>query len=287
MAKQLEYPTASPYTDHGRVPSMIPQLIRRPLLVKDEELDLMVRARNGDDAARRKVVEANMRLVCNIARQFHSQLVPFEDLVQEGAIGLMHAVDRFDASKGCRFTTYAVFWVKQAVSKATLYRSRVIRLPAHVVEEKKRLARFRREFEEAHGRAPTGDEIARGCGYSNEKLSTLAGAEHECLSLDGQGGASDYAALLPDHSCDDPEDAALRNVDRETIRLLLSRLSERERSVIVRRLGLEGNSVPEEVRVIARDLGVSRNAVQTMEACAIRSLRRMIEDAESKPERVN
>ncbi len=288
MAKQLEYSAATSYGVSSRVPSMIPQLVRRPLLVKDEEHSLAVRANNGDEAARRKVIESNMRLVCNIARQYQSQQVPFEDLVQEGAIGLTQAIDRFDADKGYRFSTYAVYWIKQSIRKAVTNRSRVIRLPAHAVEEKKRLARFREEFEAAHGRTPMPEEIAEAFGYTVDKVATLLGAEHDCLSLDSRTGAYDYTALLPDRACEDPEAAVLEKADHDTFREFLGRLSPRERLVIIRRLGLEANSSPEEPLSIARELGISRTAVHQAEANAIRSLRKMVEDADSgrlQPER--
>jgi RNA polymerase sigma factor (sigma-70 family) len=281
MAKQLEYSTALFHADEGRVPSMIPRLIRRPLLVKDEEQSLAIRAKAGDHQARCKVIEANMRLVCSIAKQFHSGQIPYEDLVQEGAIGLTKAVDRFDADKGCRFSTYAVHWIKQSIRKAVANRSRVIRIPAHAAEERKHVLRCRGELEVDQSRTPTAEEIANACGYTKAKVATLLGVEHDCLSLDGPGGASDYAAVLPDTSCENPEAVAVEKMSLDTLRRFLTELPEKERCVIVRRLGLAPDSAPEDAQAIASDLGIRRSVVQQLEAHAIRSLRRMFETAEA------
>jgi len=258
---------------------MIPQLIRRPLLVKDEERSLADRARKGDEAARRKVIEANMRLVCGIAKQYQTQQAPFEDLVQEGAIGLMKAVDRFDPERGYRFSTYAIYWIKQSIRKAVNHRSRVIRLPAHAVEERKRLIRIRDDFEASNGRAPTREELADICGFSIAKVARIVGTEHDCLSLDGQG-ATDFVEQFADVASESPESAAIRKSDHESLRKFLARLTPRERSVLVRRLGLEPNSIPDDPLAIARDLGMSRFAVQQAVSSAIRSLRRMVEEEE-------
>jgi RNA polymerase primary sigma factor len=260
---------------------MIPRLIQRPLLVADEELDLARKAHAGDEAARRKLVESNMRLVCNIAKHYHAPTIPFEDLVQEGAIGLMRAIDRFDPDKGCRFSTYATYWVRQAMGKALLYRSRVIRLPAHILDERKRVNRTREVFEECHGRSPNTEELIQATGFSREKLATLEGAEFDCLSLEtGREGQWDYTSIIADSSCDDPELEACNRVNSDRLTELVALLPERERKVISMRLGLGGELTPVILRDLAQQLRCSREAIRQIEARGVRSLRRMLCESE-------
>lgn len=260
---------------------MIPKLIQSPLLVQDEERDLARRARDGDEAAKRRLIEANMRLVCNVARNYRTGTVPFEDLVQEGAIGLMKAVDRFDPEKGCRFSTYAIHWIRQSIGKAMVNRSRVIRIPAHVVDDRKRVARYREAFEGQHGRPARPEEIAVALGFTADKVAVLLEVEHDCYSLDtGRDEHWDYTALLPDMNCDDPQAAAFKKVDNERFQQLVAKLPERERTVICKRLGLAGD--PALVLLeLAQSLNVSREAVRQIEARAVRSLRRMLRELET------
>ena len=260
---------------------MIPQLMQRPLLVRDEELDLARRARAGEDAARRKLAESNLRLVCNIARKYQAPGISFEDLVQEGTIGLMRAIDRFDPDMGWKFSTYAVFWIRQAIGKALLQRSRVIRLPAHILEAGRKVSRRRIDLTARKGRAPTNEELAQDLGMSLEKLAAIDGAEYECVSLEsGKDDAWDYTTVLQDDKCDDPEDLAMRELAKDEIHKLLRRLPERERIVLSRRLGLGGDMPLSVLEELAAQLDVSRERVRQIEARAIRTLRRMLADDE-------
>ncbi|MDQ2986083.1 MAG: sigma-70 family RNA polymerase sigma factor [Armatimonadota bacterium] len=280
MAKQLQTQYERPYADQGRIPSMIPRLIQSPLLVQDEERNLARRARDGDEAAKQRLIEANMRLVCNIARNYRAMAVPFEDLVQEGAIGLMKAVERFDPEKGCRFSTYAIHWIRQSIGKAMVSRSRVIRIPAHVVDDRKRVARYREAFEGQHGRPPHLEEIALALGFSQAKMGILLDVEHDCYSLDtGRDDQWDYTTLIPDLNCDDPQAEAFKKVDRERFQQLIAKLPERERTVISKRLGLAGDPAILLLE-LAQSLKVSREAVRQIEARAVRSLRRMVQELE-------
>ena len=263
---------------------MIPRLVKTPLLVQDEELDLTRRARNGDDSARRKLVEANMRLVCNMAKNYHTHAIPFEDLVQEGAIGLMRAIDRFDPERGWRFSTYAVFWIRQAIGKAMLDRSRVIRLPAHFVDERKRANKVREAFTLKNGRTPTPEELAMEMGISLEKMTALDGSEHDCISLEtGKDEVWDYTAVIADSNCDDPERMACQRVDREEFYRLIEQLPEREKNVIKHRLGYGVNGRPQALLEVARSMGVSREMVRQIESRAIRTLRRMLSEGDLEP----
>ena len=284
MARQLQKHPEQSSTEQGRIPSMIPQLVKTPLLVQDEELDLARRARDGDETARRKLVEANMRLVCNMAKNYHTHAIPFEDLVQEGAIGLMRAIDRFDPERGWRFSTYAVFWIRQAIGKAMLDRSRVIRLPAHFVDERKRANKVREAFTAKHGRTPSPEELARDMGITLEKMTALDCSEHDCVSLEsGKDEVWDYTAVIADSNCEDPEHMAFKKVDHEEFLNLIEKLPERERNVIKQRLGYAGDGKAQALIDVAQSLGVSREMVRQIESRAIRSLRRMLLEPAPEP----
>jgi RNA polymerase primary sigma factor len=255
--------------------------MQRPLLVQDEERELARKARNGDELARRRLVESNMRLVCNIARNYQKSTIPMEDLVQEGAIGLINAIEKFDPDKGFRFSTYAIHWIKQSIGKALVNRSRVIRIPAHVSDGRRRVERFQETFECDHGRPPTPEEEALGLGFSSEKLSYIRTSEQDCCSLDsGREEHWDYTTVLPDEACEDPLDAAMRNVDREEFRRLVAQLPEKERTVIRMRLGLD-DAPPMQCLELAGRMNLSRERVRLIEAKAIRSLRRMVIEQEA------
>ena len=256
---------------------MIPQLMQRPLLVRDEELHLARRARAGEDAARRKLAESNLRLVCNIAKKYQATGIAFEDLVQEGTIGLMRAIDRFDPEMGWKFSTYAVFWIRQAIGKAMLQRSRVIRLPAHILEAGKKVSKRRNELTAQMGRLPTEAELAADLGMSIERLAAIDGSDYDCVSLEtGRDDVWDYTTVLQDASCEDPEDIAIRKLGNEELHKLLDKLPDRERIVITRRLGLCGEMSAVVVQELAEQLDVSRQRIRQLEGRAIRALRRMV-----------
>ena len=282
MATNLEKHN-KPSADQGRVPSMIPRLMQRRLLVQDEERELARRAHLGDDAARRKLVESNMRLVYTVAKNYTSPTIPLEDLVQEGAIGLMNAIERFDPEKGFRFSTYATHWVRQAIGKSVINRSRVIRIPAHVADGRRRFQKFRDSFEAEHGRLPTVEEEAANLGFTASKLSSVRSSDFECCSLDsGKEDQWDFDAVIADQGCEDPQATAMRQVDRARFRKLLVALPERERIVLALRLGLFGQEPQMLHAEIALKLNVSREAVRKIEMRAIRSLRRALA-SESEP----
>lgn len=260
---------------------MIPQLMQHPLLVRDEEVDLARRARAGDDSARRRLAESNLRLVCNIAKKYQAAGISHEDLVQEGSIGLMRAIDRYDPEMGWKFSTYAVFWIRQAIGKALAHRSRVIRLPAHILEASKRTHRLRNDLTAKIGRAPTNEELAGALGISLDKLATIDGVQFECVSLEtGRDDAWDYTTVLPDSNCDDPEGATIQKIGNEELHKLLDRLPARERIVLSKRMGLGGEMSIAMLDDLARLLNVSRDRVRQIEARAIRTLRQMIADGD-------
>ncbi|MDL1928791.1 sigma-70 family RNA polymerase sigma factor, partial [Fimbriimonadia bacterium ATM] len=194
------------------IPSYLSRLTQTPLLTSEEERELSRRARSGDEAARKRLVEANMRLVVNIAKQYRHRAVAFEDLVQEGAIGLMSAVERFDPDRGFRFSTYATHWIRQTISRAIDVKSRTIRLPAHVSDLHRKLARLRETMSADLGRDPTANELAYELGISQQRFLFLLQSFQDAVSLESVRAGMDGASLrssICEKQTIDPEEGVL------------------------------------------------------------------------------
>jgi RNA polymerase primary sigma factor len=260
----------------GEPASYLSHLTRQRLLSADEEISLAHQVKAGDVRAKAHLVEANMRLVINIAKSYHSMLIPFEDLVQEGAIGLMTACDKYDPSKGYRFSTYATHWVRQAISRAIDNKSRAIRVPAHVSEtlrkiDKERAAAMREGLEE-----PTMEQLAVRVGLSVKKVSEYVKAGQDPVSLDmlvGEEENTSLASLLNDKNAADPQREVIRREVEQELQHILNILTDRERIVMRRRLGFDD----EEAHVlqdIGMELNLSRERVRQIEAQALKKMRR-------------
>jgi RNA polymerase primary sigma factor len=281
MKRSTNIYTDTPQLD-DRIPSLIPKLMEHHLLARSEEVELARKAKAGDDGARRRLAESNLRLVCGIARKYQATGISFEDLVQEGTIGLMRAIDRFDPEMGWKFSTYAVFWIRQAIGKAIINRSRVIRLPAHVVEAGKKVTKRRMDLIARTGKVPSNEELADDLGITVDRLAAVDGADHDCVSLDtGRDESWDYTTLIEDESCQSPEAEALKKVGTEELHRLLRRLPERERAILVRRLGFSGEMTAAVLQELADQLGISKERVRQLETRAIRELRRIVASGDS------
>ena len=251
------------------------RLTRHPLLTAEEEQQLASRARSGDPLAKNQLVEANMRLVMNLAKQYHSSLVPFEDLVQEGAIGLITACERYDPSRGFRFSTYATHWVRQAISRAIDNKARSIRVPAHVAETLRKIDRARVLHQREHDEEPTIEQIAERLSMPPRRVIAYLFAGQDPLSLDMLVGDDDntpLAALINDRGSADPETTVIREEVESELREIMDTLSERERAVMRRRLGFEGDA-PQVLQDIGADLRISRERVRQIEVQALKHLR--------------
>lgn len=261
------------------LPSYLNRLTQAPLLRPDEEVALTRAAQRGDAKAKQRLVESNMRLVINIAKSYRSKAIPIEDLIQEGAIGLMHAAERFDPEKGFRFSTYATHWIRQSIGRALDNKAKAIRIPAHISQSLRKIERIRAQLVRELGTEPTTEQLAAAIGISPKRLQTLCQASQEMLSLDMKVGDSENTTLgnlLKDDTQTDPETECLSGEIMEELQHILMELNERERRVMSYRLKMDGITDENEVRDnLARELSLSRERVRQIELQAIKKLRAM------------
>lgn len=259
------------------IPSYLNRLTQVPLLSADEEIKLTRAAQHGDQRSRQRLIEANMRLVINIAKSYRSRTVPLEDLIQEGAIGLVHAVERFDPAKGFRFSTYATHWIRQSIGRAIDNKSKAIRLPAHISQSLRKIERERARLVRELGHDPSTEQLAASLGLSPKKLQTLIRSSQDLLSLDmrvGDNESTTLGNLLQDDSARNAETLVLSREMVEELQQILGELSERERRVMTYRLRMAEEEDTDGVRDhLARELQLSRERIRQIEIQAIKKLR--------------
>jgi RNA polymerase primary sigma factor len=252
------------------------QIGRHPLLTREDEVELAQAIEAGDDAARRTMIESNLRLVVTIARRFSATGLPIGDLVQEGNLGLMRAVEKFDWRLGFKFSTYATWWIRQAIARGAADRgTRAIRLPVHVDEQMGRLWRTRARMQELLGREPSDDELADAMVLPVDKIVRLKDTAQAVTSLDapiGEDGAH-LQDLLEDDSALGPDELAVEAVGREALEQVLDALPDRERQVLVLRFGLDSGT-PRTLEEVGTVMGFSRERARQVERDALASLRR-------------
>jgi RNA polymerase primary sigma factor len=249
---------------------------RGRLLTHEEEIDLGRKTRRGDETTRSELIEKNLRLVIPIAKKYRGKGLPFGDLIQEGNIGLMRAADKFDPEKGFRFSTYATWWIRQAVQRAIADKGRTRRVPVHMGEKIRKMARTYNELSVQLEREPTDEEVAEGLGWDVDRVKDVKGAIPDATSLNQPLSSDEGSSELGDFVEDERESEEAGEVVREleTRRLVKSveRLPNRQRRVLVRRYGLDGEK-PATLADLSEELKVSRERVRQLQREAERALR--------------
>jgi RNA polymerase primary sigma factor len=245
-----------------------------PLLTPREERELARRKDAGDEAAKRRLIECNLRLVMSITRNYTRAGVPLLDLIQEGNLGLMRAVEKFDYKLGYKLSTYATWWIRQAVTRALADQGRTIRLPVHVAEQTRKVLRARRVLAQKLNRDPEIDEIAKEAGFTPERVQELLDLIQDPVSLETPvgDGESVYSDLIEDTKSDQPDAATAKLLRSRELAGALRRLSPRMRRVLALRFGLDGES-PQTLEQVGLGLGITRERVRQLESRALRELR--------------
>ncbi len=257
------------------IPGYFARIDKGELLTHEEEIDLSRRAKAGDKRARQHLVEKNLRLVVSVAKKYRGMGLPFEDLIQEGNIGLMKAVEKFDPERGFRFSTYATWWIRQAVQRAVADKGRTIRVPVHMGDKIRKMARLYNELLAELEREPTDEEVAKGLGWTVEEVRDVKGAMPDATSLNqplsSEESASELGDFLEDEQASDTPGEVMRQMESVGLVEAVGRLPERHRYVLTRRYGLDDRDVAT-LATLSDELDISRERVRQLQREAERML---------------
>jgi RNA polymerase sigma factor (sigma-70 family) len=253
------------------------EIARIPLLTREDEVALARRVRASDEAAKSRLIEANLRLVVQVARRYLNRGLPLPDLIEEGNLGLMRAVEKFDPDRGTRFSTYAVWWIRQAIVRALANQARTIRLPVHVGLLLARYTKEQERLTQVLGRRPTTEELAAALNTTVDQIEELEEIRLQPLSLDAPMGeeAARLADVVPDESADPSRMAGELLRQRADLVSALDDLAENERTVLRRRFGLAGDE-PETLEAVGGRIGLTRERVRQIERAGLRKLRALL-----------
>lgn len=281
--------TAQPLAHTGRAEELPTTLTayfrdigREELLTAEDEVELARRVKNNDEEARQRMIRANLRLVVRIAREFEGMGQPLLDLINEGNIGLMRAVEKFDPAKGAKFSTYSAFWIKHAIRLSLSNHTRTVRIPVHMVDRIAKMRRIETKFQETEGRAPTDEEIGEELGLSAHQMRVLRQAALSQVSLDSpveEGESKSLKDRIADETAGNPWDAMEAGNNTRVVGELMDGLREREVNILRHRFGFGGEE-PMTLEEIGQRFGVTRERIRQIEAGALKKMRRQMEKME-------
>ena len=257
------------------IPGYFAHIDKGKLLTHSEEIDLSKRAKAGDKGARQRLIEKNLRLVVSVAKRYRGQGLPFEDLIQEGNIGLMKAVEKFDPDRGWRFSTYATWWVRQAVQRAVADKGRTIRVPVHRGDKLRKMARAYNELSSEMEHDPADEDVAGRLGWSVEDVRDLKGSLWDASSLNqplsSDADATEIGELIEDERASEVAGTVIGEMEMEWLAEVVERLPERHRYVLIKRYGL-GDEETATLAKLSEELGISRERVRQLQREAERML---------------
>jgi RNA polymerase primary sigma factor len=249
------------------------EIRRHPLLTAEQEVDLSKRIEQGDAEAKEQMINSNLRLVVSLAKKYQGNDLPLLDLIQEGILGLIRAAEKFDWRRGYKFSTYATFWIRQAIQRGIANKARTIRIPVHIGQRERKVARVERELHNKLGRAPTDAEVAKEAEISVEDIEEIRDAARAVTSLDrpiGDEGEAAFGDLMPSEDLEPGEEVEV-SLRAEALHRALDHLPDRERQVVKLRFGVNGND-PTPLRETGRRMGLSPERVRQIEAKALKRL---------------
>ena len=286
--EEAEEEKHAPYDEHSddAIKHYLREIQKTTLLTAEEERELARRISQGDQAARDRMIESNLRLVVKIAKRYMNRGLPFLDLIEEGNMGLIKAVERFKLSKECRFSTYATWWIRQSIERALVNQSRTIRLPVHVSDDINKMVKVTRHLVQQFKRDPEVEEIAESMGADVAYVRRLHTLVKKTYSIEHpMGENNDYSLMdtIEDTSSVDPS-GLIEDLDKyHHVSAWLEELSENERQILTLRFGLE-DSDPQTLDTIGQKFGVTRERIRQIEAKSLEKLRRILEESERSPE---